>query len=141
MVDAEYLRNADKINWVMSFKDVYHKFVDSYQRAGQKLVAGQARRNLADTENNDDVDDDLEMPCFYVRNQASIALFKIDAATCQPVAELIPSLNLAKLIKESLGPSMYTVLNIYEDDDNVDGAESDLITGRSRKTAANGKRD
>lgn len=29
-LDAEYLRNADKINWVMSFKDVYHKFVDSY---------------------------------------------------------------------------------------------------------------
>ena len=30
--DAEYLRNADKINWVKSFKDVYQKFVASYQK-------------------------------------------------------------------------------------------------------------
>ena len=32
-LDAEYLRNADKISWVKSFKDVYQKFVASYQRA------------------------------------------------------------------------------------------------------------
>lgn len=44
--------------------------------------------------------DDLEMPCFYLRNQSSIALFKIDESG-QPVAELIPSFNLIKVIKQS----------------------------------------
>ena len=29
-LDAEYLRNADKISWVKSFKDVYQKYVASY---------------------------------------------------------------------------------------------------------------
>ena len=44
--------------------------------------------------------DDLDMPCFYLRNQALIALFKIDESG-SPVAELIPSLNMEKAIKES----------------------------------------
>jgi hypothetical protein len=44
--------------------------------------------------------DDLEMPCFYLRNQALIALFKIDE-NGSPMVELIPSLNMEKVIKES----------------------------------------
>ena len=48
----------------------------------------------------EDMFDDLDMPCFYLRNQALIALFKIDESG-SPVAELIPSLNMEKAIKES----------------------------------------
>ena len=102
------MRNADKINWVMSFKDVYHKFVDSYQRMGQ------AGTSLDD--------DDLDMPCFYVRSKENIALFKIDPETRTPVAELIPSLNLAKLVKESMGPGVYTIQNIYDDEEDANNA-------------------
>ena len=117
--NAEYLRNADKINWVMSFKDVYLKFVDSYQR-----LSSQRDAKIDD--------DDLEMPCFYLRNEASIALFRIDAETHAPIAELIPSHNLEKLIKESLGANVYTVQKIYEDDENLNNQESDLIAGKTR---------
>ena len=55
-LDAEYLRNADKINWVKSFKDVYQKFVASYQRA------------QTSTDQNLEMLDELDMPCFYLRN-------------------------------------------------------------------------
>lgn len=82
------MRNADKINWVKSFKDVYQKFVGSYQRVQATSLSCA------------DMFDDLEMPCFYLRNQSSIALFKIDESG-QPVAELIPSFNLIKVIKQS----------------------------------------
>ena len=71
--------------------------------------------------------DNLDMPCFYLRNQASIALFKIDSQTGVPVAELIPSLNLAKAIKEKSNLS-YSVINIFEEDENL---ESDLISGKN----------
>ena len=74
------------------------------------------------------------MPCFYLRNQASIALFKIDPVTRGPVAELVPSLNLSKHIKETLGANVYTVQNIYEDDANLNNAESSLISGKTKKT-------
>ena len=74
------------------------------------------------------------MPCFYIRNQASIALFKIDPVSRSPIAELVPSLNLAKLIKETLSANCYTVQNIYEDDDELNKAESDLISGKTKKT-------
>lgn len=92
--NAEYIRNSDKISWVKSFKDVYQKFCASYQH----LNANPANRHSTIP---DSTLDDLDMPCFYLRNQASIALFKIDSANGgTPVAELIPSLNLAKVIKE-----------------------------------------
>jgi len=94
-VDAEYLRNADKISWVKSFKDVYQKFVASYQQARSSTsVAGL---------------DALEMPCFYVRNQAMVALFKIDSQTRVPKAELVPSLNLSKLLKDRATNLNFTV--------------------------------
>lgn len=54
--NAEYLRNADKISWVKSFKDVYQKFVASYMRA----------QNCSEL--SEDVVAELEMPCFYLRN-------------------------------------------------------------------------
>ena len=73
---------------------MYQKFCASYQH----LNANPANRHSTIP---DSTLDDLDMPCFYLRNQASIALFKIDSANGgTPVAELIPSLNLAKVIKE-----------------------------------------
>ena len=71
--------------------------------------------------------DNLDMPCFYLRNQASIALFKIDGKTGVPVAELIPSLNLAKTIKAKSNLS-YSVVNIFEEDENL---ESEMISGKN----------
>ena len=88
----------------MSFKDVYLKFVDSYQQLSN--FGTQAHPDK----------DDLEMPCFYLRNESSIALFKIDAETHSPVAELIPSHNLEKLLKDALSANVYTVHKIYEED-------------------------
>ena len=113
----------------MSFKDVYLKFVDSYQRMCQRDAKVE--------------DDDLEMPCFYLRNEASIALFKIDAETNAPVAELIPSHNLEKMIKETMSSNAYIVRKIYEDDDHLkNNGESDLIAGvKTRKTLQTIKRD
>ena len=64
------------------------------------------------------VDDDIEMPCFYLRNESSIALFRIDSETQAPIAELIPSHNLEKLIKDTLGANVYTIHKIYEDEEN-----------------------
>jgi len=63
------LRNADKISWVKSFKDVYQKYIATYQEC-QK----QPDNVLSDAA-------DLAMPCFYLRNQANIALFKLDPGT------------------------------------------------------------
>lgn len=61
-------------------------------------------------------ENDLTMPCFYLRNQANIALFKLDPETGAPMAELLPSLNLLKILKEKANLN-YTVEKIYEDDE------------------------
>jgi hypothetical protein len=66
------------------------------------------------------------MPCFYLRNQANIALFKLDSETGAPIAELIPSPNLLKTLKEKANLN-YSVEKIYEDDQKL---ESDLISGK-----------
>ena len=58
------------------------------------------------------------MPCFYLRNQASIALFKLDAKTGTPVAELIPSMAMTKTIKEKAN-LQFSVTNIYEEDEDM----------------------
>ena len=69
------------------------------------------------SELSDDVVAELDMPCFYLRNQATIALFKIDPQTAEPKADLVPSLALAKLMKERSSNLNYTVQNIYEEED------------------------
>jgi len=122
-VDAEYLRNADKISWVKSFKDVYQKYVASYQRV--------AATSLTCT----DMFDDLDMPCFYLRNQASIALFKIDENGV-PLAELIPSINMVKAIKESKSFFSPLTPSAYRAQPHVHGAKH-LRRGRLAGVRAN----
>jgi hypothetical protein len=75
---------------------------------------------------------DLEMPCFYLRGNNFIVLFKIVAETGLPKAEVIPSPNLLKLIKDSkfnpfilshtcstnlfAGNAQHSIRNVYEDE-------------------------
>ena len=104
----------------MSFRDVYLKFVESYQRVSNDPAILSSN-------------DDIEMPCFYLRNESSIALFKIDAETHSPIAELIPSHNLEKQIKDTLSANVYTVHKIYEDDNEDNAAESRKVQSTMAK--------
>ena len=56
------------------------------------------------------------MPCFYLRNQATIALFRMDGTTGEPLAEVVPSLPLSKLIKDK-SSLRYSVQNIYDEEE------------------------
>ena len=107
--DAEYLRNADKISWVKSFKDVYQKFVHSYQQVQQNYQASTGQSPAIE-------ESELDMPCFYLRNQATIALFRMDGTTGEPLAEVVPSLPLSKLIKDK-SSLRYSVQNIYDEEE------------------------
>ena len=60
--NAEYLRNEHTISWVKSFKDVYQKFITSYQHLQR------TNPTLGENVDNSEIFDDLEMPCFYLRN-------------------------------------------------------------------------
>lgn len=53
-------------------------------------------------------DEQMIMPCFYIRSNSFIALFKIEDK--QIVAELVPSANLLKEIKESKWRDLRSVL-------------------------------
>lgn len=52
------------------------------------------------------------MPCFYVRSNSFIAVFRIEEG--QVVAELIPSVNLLKEVKDR--GIAFTMRSIYEDE-------------------------
>ena len=85
------------ISWIKSFKDVYQKFIRSAQKAREMVRNGQS--NLTETE--------FEMPCFYLRNNSFMAVFKFDTLSSDQdmlgsiEAVIKPSLNLERKIIDS----------------------------------------
>lgn len=101
-MNKEYLANLKTITWVNSLKDVYHKFLHS-------------------SRNPEVAEDDMAMPCFYIRGASFYAMFRIEEQKI--VAELVPSPNLQKELKlskcvetDSLGTITHQVKTIYDDE-------------------------
>lgn len=76
--DKQYLSNIGIITWVKSLKDVYQKFLFSSQSFGTP-------------------EDDMVMPCFYLRGGSFFAVFKLEDGAVS--AELVGQQKLIDEIK------------------------------------------